>query len=257
MIKIKKYISNLDKKFLKSFLNKFYYKIYIFFKFPKITPLSKETQNYFPLNERYKFFQSANDYLRKNRINGIYLEFGCHGVHTFRMALNTLGKHTNPFSINKFYAFDSFEGMPEPLGIDIQKMWKKSVNFTSLENFKEICKKDLYRIEIIKGFFSESLKNFFFPKESKIAMCYIDCDYYSSTKNVFEFLKKYLNHGMILVLDDWDCYYSDPLRGQQKAFAEFKKELIEKFSFSDYKILGSGGRSFICHDLSKIGKEIV
>ena len=34
--------------------------------------------------------------------------------------------------------FDSFEGMPEPIGIDIQKMWKRSINSTSLEDFKKL-----------------------------------------------------------------------------------------------------------------------
>ena len=254
---IKRYILNFDKKFFNNFLSNIYYALYVFFKYPRITSLSKETQNYFPIKARYKFFQSADDYLRKNRVNGIYLEFGCHGAHTFRMALNTLGNYKNPYRVNKFYAFDSFEGMPEPVGIDIQKMWKKSINFTSLEDFKKICKKDLYRIEIIKGFFSESLKKYYLPEVSRIAMCYIDCDYYTSTKEVFKFIKQHINHGMILVLDDWNCYYSDPLRGQQKAFAEFKEELKEKILFSDHEILGSGGKSFICHEISKIGKEII
>ena len=78
-------------------------------------------------------------------------------------------------------------------------------------------------------------------EKSKIAMCYIDCDYYSSTKEVFKFIKQYINHGMILVLDDWNCYYADPLRGQQKAFTEFKQELKEKRvqQFMEAQQLGS------------------
>ena len=49
---IKKYILNLDKKIFNNYLIKIYYALYAFFKYPKITPLSKETKNYYPIKDK-------------------------------------------------------------------------------------------------------------------------------------------------------------------------------------------------------------
>lgn len=237
------------------------YTLYIFFrrKFidPKITPLSKVARQNFGQIQRLHFFQSAQIYLQVNRIDGIYLEFGSHGLNTFRMALNTLGSYNKPNKIFKFIAFDSFEGMPEPEGIDAQKIWKKSMNFTTLESFKTTMKLDLHRVEAVKGFYNVTLPSYNFDVNHKIALAYIDCDYYSSTRDVLEFLKDKISHGTILAFDDWDCYYADPKRGQRLAFDEFKNETFNLFSFEIFKTIDSGGMSFICHEKNKVGQAIL
>jgi hypothetical protein len=76
--------------------------------------------------------------------------------------------------IYHFYAFDSFAGMPEPIGIDRQKIWRKGMNHTSLERFRSICKDDLHRITTVAGFFSDSLRTFRWNEKEKIALAYID-----------------------------------------------------------------------------------
>jgi hypothetical protein len=73
------------------------------------------------------------------------------------MALNSLGLPRKPNHISKFYAFDSFEGMSEPEDIDKQKIWHRSMNFTSKEKFLNIVKKDLHRVETVKGFYDVTL----------------------------------------------------------------------------------------------------
>ena len=246
---IKNQIKNVDSILLNGLLKKLIgvliYKIKIL-KAPKITPLRRGTKKEYPLLERYRFFQSAQFFLQVNRFDGIYLEFGCHQVGTFRMALNTLGSHNKPNKIKKFIAFDSFEGMPEPEGIDQQKIWKKGMNYTSLEKFKRITRKDAYRVEAVKGFYCDSLKAYKFSKEDKVALAYIDCDYYSSTIEVLNFLANKISHGSLIAFDDWDCYYGDPRRGQRKAFSEFRERLKTKFSFEKFRSIGTGGTSFIC-----------
>lgn len=224
-------------------------------KLPRITPLSKKTLINYGLLERYKFFQSAQYFLQVNRINGVYLEFGCHEVNTFRMALNTLGSHRKPNKITRFIAFDSFEGMPSPEGIDKQMIWKTGMNHTSLEKFLEITKKDAHRIEAVKGFYSDSLKSYKLSEEDKIALAYIDCDYYSSTVDVLNFLSTKISHGTIIAFDDWDCYYADPQRGQRKAFTEFKTAMENSFLFVKFRTIGSGGMSFICLERKLVGSE--
>lgn len=71
------------------------------------------------------FFRSLSSYLALNRLDGHYLEFGVHEANTFRMALNILGPKYLPFTIWGFWAFDSFEGMPAPEGIDLAKIWRE------------------------------------------------------------------------------------------------------------------------------------
>ena len=168
---IKNSIKYLDKKFFNKrlirFIGSFIWKCNLLFA-PKITALRKGTKENFSLLERYRFFESAQYFLQVNRFDGLYLEFGCNQVNTFRMALNTLGSHNKPNKISKFIAFDSFEGMPEPEGIDKQKIWRKGMNFTTVEEFKRISKKDKYRVEVVKGFYSDSLKTYKFSKKIKL-----------------------------------------------------------------------------------------
>lgn len=203
--------------------------------------------------QRYLFFESARYYLQVNRISGVYAEFGSFGGNTFRMSLNTLGLYGKPNKIDHFYSFDSFKGMPEPEGIDKQKIWRVGMSSISEENFLKMMKKDKKRISTIKGFFEQSLKVFKFPYNTKIALAYVDCDYYSSTKTVLEFLTSYLSHGMILAFDDWDCYFADNKRGQRKAFYEWSKKINKNYSFEIFRVMGSGGKSFIVHEKKKIG----
>lgn len=219
------------------------------------TITSNADLNQFGNKVRFNFFEAARYYLQINRINGLYVEFGSYGGNTFRMSLNTLGLYGKPNKIDHFYSFDSFEGMPKPKGIDKQMIWREGMNLMTEEKFLKIMKKDKNRITTVKGFYEKSLKNFLFPKNSKIALAYIDCDYYSSTKTVLNFLTNYLSHGMLIAFDDWDCYFSDNKRGQRLAFEEWSKKLKNKYSFEKFRTIDSGGKSFIVHENRKIGSS--
>ena len=255
-IELKEKIKKIDEKYFFKTLKFFYLilkRLKLKIKNNKITRLPNKME--FGDLERLKFFQSCQYFLQVNRIDGVYFEFGCHEANTFRMALNTLGSYDKPNKVDKFFAFDSFEGMPEPEGIDKQKIWKKNMNVTSVEKFKKIIHKDLHRTEIIEGYFENSLKNFKTDINQKVVLCYIDCDYYSSTITVLNFLKKFISHGMILAFDDFNCYYADPKRGQRKAFGEFKDDLEKEFTFIDFFEISTGGKSFICLENKKIGTD--
>lgn len=253
-------IKKIDREILEGRLREVYYFFYSLVSSimrPRITPLRKGTKKNFALSERLRFFQSAQYFLQVNRIDGIYLEFGSHELNTFRMALNTLGSYGKPNEITRFISFDSFEGMPEPIGIDKQKIWRKSMNVTTIEYFYRIMKNDLHRAEAVKGFFEDTLPIYQLPADQKVAMAYIDCDYYSSTVEVLKFLKGKLSHGTLLAFDDWDCYYADPCRGQRLAFNEFKEDVSDRFHFEEFRAVYSGGMSFVCLEKEKIGQAIL
>lgn len=254
---MKKLIKRVDQAILNNFILKAYIGAKNYFLQRKITPLPKKINNEFSLNERLRFFKSASYYLQANRIDGVYMEFGCHEANTFRMALNILGKFNQPYKVTKFIAFDSFEGMPEAKNIDKQKIWRKGLNSTTLEQFKTIIKKDIYRVELVKGFYEDSLKKYKMEQDYKICLAYIDCDYYESTRSVLNFLEDKITHGSIIFFDDWNCYYCDDSRGQRKAYSEFKERNKEKFIFNEFYTTKTGGKSFIINEINKIGLEIL
>lgn len=124
--------------------------------------------------------------------------------------------------------------MPESSEIDRSKLLKKGMNLTTIDSFKKIVKKDLHRSIIINGFFEDTLPNFKLPNEDRVALAYIDCDYYDSTRQVLDFLNNYLSHGLIICSDYYDCYYADPLRGQRLAFKQFQDQVEKNFSFVEH-----------------------
>ena len=51
---------------------------------------------------------------------------------------------------------------------------------------------------------------------TNIALAYIDCDMYSSTKTVLEFLLPRLKHGRTLAFDDYFCWADDRVSGGKR-----------------------------------------
>ncbi|MBC04717.1 TylF/MycF/NovP-related O-methyltransferase [Thalassospira sp.] len=257
---MKTFLKEIDAKYLNGFLRNVHGIIpalHLKYKESQVTSIPKKFEVIFSLSARYDFFKQAQYYLQVNRVDGIYAEFGCHEVNTFRMALRTLGLPGRPNKISKFYAFDSFEGMPEPEGIDRQKIWRKSMNATSEEAFLRTVKKDQHRVRTVKGFYENTLPNFSFEEHEKIALAYLDCDYHSSTKACLDFLNGKFQHGCLLAFDDWDCYYSDPKRGQKLAFSEFKDSTKSQYYFEELCNIASGGKCFVVLEIDKLGVEIL
>lgn len=256
MKKILKKIARVLPESLYSVLADYYHDF--FDKYPKITPLPHKVSS--NLRNCYAWFENAAHYLHVNRMEGAYVEFGSHEINTFRFALNTLGNYKRwgyPGRIRHFYAFDSFEGMPEPHGIDKQKIWRASMNFTSEERFKKVCKLDSYRITTVKGFYEDVLPEYKWNNNHQIVLAYVDSDYYSSAIEVLKFIKDKLAHGAILTFDDWNCYYGDPERGEKKAFAEFKEKVKNEAHFEPFLPISFGGTSFIYLKKALMGKEIL
>ncbi len=253
---MKNLIKKIDKVLLRGHLVEVYISIKNYLLQRKITPLPRNIKKDFSLSERLTFFKAASYYLQTNRIDGVYMEFGCHEANTFRMALNILGKFNQPYKISKFIAFDSFEGMPKPQNIDKQKIWRAGLNHTTIEKFNELIKKDIYRVEVVKGFYENSLKNYNINKDCQISLAYIDCDYYESTKCVLNFLEDKISHGSIIFFDDWNCYYCDDERGQRKALTEFRVRNIGRFKLNEFYTSKTGGKSFIINEVNKIGSDV-
>jgi len=107
------------------------------------------------------------------------------------------------------------------------------------------------RIHIIKGFFEETLQDYFDRcGVLKASIVHIDCDLYSSSKYVLNFLLKneIIQDGTIVIFDDWMTSLGNPNLGQRKATEEVLMKYPTWF-LEQYCNYGIGSHVFIAHDL--------
>jgi len=201
--------------------------------------------------EKYRFFQYIFDFLSDNGIAGDYLEFGCHRCRTFRMALSEARRHD--LDGMRFFAFDSFAGLPAQSEDGGHKEWVAGAPMTSEAEFLSLVKEHgIYadRVETVKGFFAESLgpqsERHLTELGMKVALATVDCDYYDSAVAVFRFLDGFLQEGSAIYIDDWFAgYKGNPERGVACAFNEYR--LQSKWRFVEHMTIGWWGKSFVAY----------
>ena len=199
--------------------------------------------------DRQDFFYKAFKALSFNGIDGDYVEFGCCGCTTFAMAYNEAITYSNEV---KLWAFDSFQGFPSPkTAKDSHPVWGEGKMSMDLEQFHKLCaRKQIPRdaYEIIPGFYDKTLPTISDTEEPKnIALAYIDCDLYSSTKEVLDFLWPRLKHGMIIAFDDYFCWSATQISGERMALLEKISE-NSKWQLLPYIQFSWFGFSFIVED---------
>lgn len=174
-------------------------------------------------SEHHYIFASITRFCTTNRpIDGYYFEFGCHSATTMRMA-HSYFKHMFDWT---YVAFDSFEGLPEIEEIDRQEIWEKGKLYTTEDRFRKLVVSagmPKEKLITVKGFYDMSLNEALRVQLTgkRAAVVYIDCDLYTSTVPVLEFVKSFLQIGTIIVFDDWNCFCADPEKGERRAFSEF------------------------------------
>jgi len=157
----------------------------------------------------------------EHKPNTLWLEFGVFSGRT----VNYISSFTN----DKVYGFDSFEGLPEKWrdGID-----KGRFNMDgNLPNVND-------NVELIKGWFNETLPTFIKTQNKKISFIHVDADLYSSTKCIFDNVKEYIDDDCIIVFDELINYPGfDGETGELKALYEFVTE-----NDIDYEWIGMDGQ---------------
>jgi hypothetical protein len=140
---------------------------------------------------------------------GDLAEFGCfNGGHVARMS--------ELVPTRKVWAFDTFEGMPDRdfnPEIDAENPPGK---FTPEHDVLAYLAQ-FPNIQVCKGRYADTLSSI--PAGTKFALVYLDCDYYLSHVQVFQYLKEH-NHiyaGTIFVFDDYNH-----LEGARRAIDEFR-----------------------------------
>jgi len=181
-------------------------------------------------NRRFYAILQLSEYLYGAQIEGDYAEFGVYQGTTFSYVFQKLHPLMRTM---RFFAFDSFEGLSEPKGIDIDNnfssgFYKGQFSCSEAEFKKRIKRKgvDLQKVKTVKGWFDKTLLS---GKEKEydiktIAAAYIDCDLYESTVPVLKFITPLLVNGSVILFDDWRCFRNHPDYGQQRACREWLEE---------------------------------
>ncbi|MCX6825446.1 MAG: hypothetical protein NTY80_04475 [candidate division SR1 bacterium] len=176
------------------------------------------------------FFTSAIQLLQKTKGKeiGDYLEFGVfNGSSLSNMYLSC--KKMGLSSV-RFFGFDAFEGLSADSENEDDGVWKKGFYACSFEKMNECLRKkgiDPNDINWIKGWYQETLTETTIKQFDlkKIGIIFIDCDTYSSSKIVLNFIKPLLKEEMILCFDDWKLNDLDIKEmGEYRSFNEFLEE---------------------------------
>jgi Macrocin-O-methyltransferase (TylF) len=100
--------------------------------------------------------------------------------------------------------YDSFQGLSKPHPQYDIDFWKEGQYAASLDLVaKNVRLAERERIQLVPGFFSESLKKKPATSVGSIAFARIDCDIYEPALDCLRYLAPRLSHGSVLVFDDW------------------------------------------------------
>ena len=154
----------------------------------------------------------------QERVPGLVLEFGVYKGTTLNHLADRLPDDT-------IYGFDSFEGLPEA--------W--AGNRYSTRNFNRHGKPPEVRgnVELVIGWFNETLGPFLQKHDAPLSIVHIDCDIYSSTNTVFLELESRIQDGTIIVFDEYFNYHSWQLH-EYKAFMELIERTGLEFDYIGY-----------------------
>jgi len=154
------------------------------------------------------------------------LEFGTADGHAFTKMLYAT-KYLDMQDRVIVHTFDSFEGMPAPVdsgdqGLIPNHEWVEGDFQANYQRIEEYCRQRYENYRIHKGYFEETLTDKFLNslKAHLPILVWIDCDYYTSAKTVFERLISYLPNGCVVYFDDYDFNFGSRFTGEARLVYE-------------------------------------
>lgn len=132
---------------------------------------------------------------------GLVLEFGVWKGASLRLLAKAFDQTV--------YGFDSFQGLPDD--------WRSGMSAGTFALARPPAV--LTNAELVVGWFHETLKGFLLAHPGPIKFLHIDCDLYSSTRDVLDLCADRLTPGSIIVFDE---YFNYPgwQEGEFRAFQE-------------------------------------
>ena len=147
--------------------------------------------------------------------DGHYVEFGVFSGGTIRYIARRIGQRT-------IHGFDSFEGLPEA--------WSGfSLGGRTFDRKGQIPRVP-NNVVLHPGYFDVSLPRWLDEHSGPISFMHLDCDIYSSTKNILTLTASRLVPGTVILFDE---YFNFPNWEQHefKAFQEFVAERRVKYTY--------------------------
>jgi O-methyltransferase len=188
----------------------------------------------------------AWNYISQSQIEGDYLEFGVFQGASFIVSMRGAAKYfakgtpTSP----RFFAFDSFQGLPKNDSHLDSKIFAEGDFHSGLDQFKKNIKSAAngWDVRTIPGFYDKTLGPELIQTHDlkKAAFVNIDCDLYSSTMVALRFVTPLLATGTVLYFDDWFFTAGDSTRGESGACTDWLKENpdIRLIDFGNGQIMG-------------------
>lgn len=179
---------------------------------------------------------------------GDYLEFGVFNgssISSMHITAKQLGLEKT-----RFFGFDAFEGLPAGSENEDDGVWKKgfyACSFEQMQNCLQRRQIDPQSITWIKGWYDQTLNPSTAQKYNleSPGIVFIDCDTYSSSKAVLDFITPLIKKPVIICLDDWKLNDLDIKgMGEYKSFNEFL-ESNPNFKVSEIKSYNRKSRSFL------------
>ena len=178
------------------------------------------------VDTRKDSFEQIFATLASSGVEGDYLEFGVYRGSSFIQAYHMAQKYN--LTNMKFFAFDSFQGLPEGEG----ETFNTGEFQCSQPLFTKIVRKagvDLDKVVVVEGFYEDSLQESVKVNTGlkTAAVINVDCDLYVSTKDVLRFVQDLIQPGCVIIMDDWHTFEAidspDDIErfGEPKAFKEW------------------------------------
>ncbi len=234
-----------------------------------IYPVRRFAAKFVNISTSNTIIYKASNLVAAEKVEGDYLEFGVFAGSSFirsheimkrvfeqhqRLHEGRTKKDAMEIRRNwenmRFFAFDSFQGLPQLEGVDRETNDFAGGKYAYAEKkFRDnLVKADvpLDKVVIIAGWFEETCTEETIKKYAmkKASIIHVDCDLYTSARIVLEFIKPLLMDGTIIVFDDWYSFRGNPNLGEQRAFNEWKATMTD-WIFTEYQKEGPARNSFI------------
>lgn len=147
-----------------------------------------------------------NHAMQQANNTGLVLEFGVRFGNSIRMLAR--------LSQQSVHGFDSFEGLPD--------VWhhEPKGSYTTKGVMPDVPE----NVTLHKGWFDQTLPEFLKQNAEAVRFINIDCDIYSSTKTVLDFLAPRIRPGSVLVFDEYignQHWREDEFKAFQEAVARY------------------------------------
>lgn len=162
--------------------------------------------------------------LKEAPASGLVLEFGVAGGKSINIIAGCV-------TGREVHGFDSFEGLPED--------WSGHMETRGSFDRKGRLPKVSQNVILHKGWFSDTLAEFRKTNTGPVAFLHVDCDLYSSTREVLWQLADQLIVGTVIEFDEYFNYHGWQ-QHEYRAWQEFVAEFGVEYSY--IAITASDGR---------------